>query len=283
MMNCVCECNRTFNSETLHPQVSLIDTARPCIDRELCTDCYSVSLRCACSCKQTYGRMDCDFTDAVMLFSRPGDEIDLHTGRGRMLIFHPDIARCTPLEPLLRDCSFFNYNEDEALHLSCAELRLIDRCLDSVGYELQRGVDDYSQDIICAAIEMLMNQCRRLYHRQFITRHDVSVSVIARINAYLDDYFMSGKAKTCGLPHSLPSGRVGEGASYLNDMLREETGHATADYIQLRRMHTAKIMLIAAERSISDIATTLGFCSTNCFASVFKKLNGCTPEEYRGG
>jgi len=339
--NYVCECSRTFNSETLHPQVCLIDTSRPCADRELCTDCYAVSLQCDCSCKPMYGRLPCDFTDAVMLFSRPGDELALHTAHGRMLIFHPDMARCTPLAPLLRDCTFFNYNQDEALHLSCAELRMVNLCLDSVSRELQRGVDDYSQSILCSAIGLLLNQCRRLYHRQFITRHEDSAAIIAALTARLDDYFMGKTNKQpCPQPPpnlkssptptlkgspspTLPRGEgvkfaswvmsspvhhreeetsiptrvalsplpTGEGwggaalhsAAYLNDMLQKETGHTTADYVQCRRIHAAKLMLMDADRSIASIAKALGFCSANCFATMFKKLTGCTPQEYRKG
>lgn len=296
--NYVCECSRTFNSETQHPQVCLIDTSQPCADRELCTDCYAVSLQQDCSCQPRYGRLQCDFTDAVMLFSRPGDELTLHTAHGRMLVFHPDMARCTPLDQLLRDCTFFNYTQDEALHLSCAELHMVDLCLDCVSRELQRGVDDYSQDILCAAIELLLNQCRRLYHRQFITRHEDSASIIADLTAYLDDCFMSSHLLTSprrGTRMSIrqtslpPLGEVRRGLlgwggfspSYLNDMLQVETGHTTADYIQLRRLHAAKLLLMDIDRSIAAIAKALGFCSTNCFATTFKKLTGCTPQEYR--
>jgi len=43
-----------------------------------------------------------------------------------------------------------------------------------------------------------------------------------------------------------------------------------------------KKLLLAGKMAVSEISDTLGFSSPVCFAAVFKKATGRTPEEYRG-
>ena len=71
-------------------------------------------------------------------------------------------------------------------------------------------------------------------------------------------------------------------SEYLNDMLKNETGKNVSEYVQLRRLSMAKQLLLAGKMAVSEISDTLGFSSPVCFAAVFKKATGCTPEEYRG-
>ena len=107
--NYVCKCNRTFGAETLHPLVSLIDMSAPCAGSHVKTDCYAVVLkRHACDCAR-YGRRYYDYSDATLLFTAPHKEIDLCTNDGTLLIFHPELIRCTPLGIRLKEYSFFRY------------------------------------------------------------------------------------------------------------------------------------------------------------------------------
>ena len=279
--NCVCECNRAYNAETLHPLVSLIDTSAPCSGGSVSTDCYAVVFMRGVADGAEYGRKYYDFTDTTVLFLAPRRDIDLRTADGKMLIFHPDLVRCTPLGMALGDCSFFNYRRDEALHLSACEWRVVKRCLGCVGDELGWGVDAHSKAIICTIIELLLNYCRRFYARQFITRHDANIEAIAALDAIIDGAFASGRVASGGLPTaSAMAPRLGMSAGYLDDMLRSETGNGVDDYVRLRRMRLAKRMLIAGDKPVSEISRILGFCSEKCFAAVFKKVTGVSPEEY---
>ena len=44
--NYVCECNRAFDKETRHPQVSLIDMSGKSRQGNMATDCYAVKMVC---------------------------------------------------------------------------------------------------------------------------------------------------------------------------------------------------------------------------------------------
>ena len=280
--NYVCECNRAFNAETRHPLVGLIDMSAPCGRDRIRTDCYGIVLRHRAADGAEYGRRPYDFSDGTMLFVMPQKEIDLAAADGTLLIFHPALAKCTPLGIRLKEYSFFKYHPDESLHISCCEERVVRRCLGCLGDELRRGVDEYSKTIISNIIDLLLNYCRRFYGRQFITRHDANMDSIARLDDMTDGYFLSGRAAAEGMPTAgRMARRLGMSAEYLNDMLKSETGKTFGEYVQLRRMRKAKELLLAGGMTTAGIAELLGFCTESLFATVFKKATGCTPEEYR--
>lgn len=280
--NYVCECNRAFNVETLHPLVSQIDMSAPCSGSQMKTDCYAVVFKHHAPDSEKYGRRYYDYSDGTLLFITPSKEVDLSTSDGRLLIFHPNLIKFTPLGMRLKEYSFFKYRPDEALHVSCCEERVINRCLDAISDELCWGIDEYSKTIISNCIELLLNYCRRFYSRQFITRHNANVDAIAELDGMIDDCFASRYVAEKGLPTaSRLAPRLGMSAEYLNDMLRSETGKSLSERVQLRRIQLAKELLIGTDRAVADISETLGFCSERCFASIFKKITGCTPSEYR--
>ena len=283
LTNYVCECNRAFNAETLHPLVSLIDMSSPCDGSRMKTDCYAVVFKHNAKDAEKYGRRPYDFTDGTLLFVTPRKAIDLETNDGQMLIFHPSLVSCTPLGARLKEYSFFKYRQDESLHISCCEEKVVRRCLGCIQDELCWGVDEYSKDIISNAIDLLLSYCRRFYNRQFITRHEANADAIARLDGTIDGYLKSGQAATKGLPTtSFFAQRLDMSSEYLNDMLKNETGKNVSEYVQLRRLSMAKQLLLAGKMAVSEISDTLGFSSPVCFAAVFKKATGCTPEEYRG-
>ena len=69
--------------------------------------------------------------------------------------------------------------------------------------------------------------------------------------------------------------------SYLSRLFKKETGYSISEYIQLKKIETARNMLIYSEYSPAQIASTLAFPSQSYFCSVFKKRTGMTPKEYR--
>ena len=281
-VNCVCQCNRAFHAETLHPLVSLIDMSSPCERGRVKTDCYAVVFRHNAGDGAKYGLRPCDFTDGTLLFVTPSKEIDLATADGKMLVFHPSLTECTPLGLRLKEYSFFKYRQDESLHISCCEEKVIKRCLGCISDELCWGVDDYSKDIISNAIDLLLGYCRRFYRRQFITRHELNADALNALDGAMDGYFKAGRAAICGLQTaSRLAARLRMSAEYMNDMLKSETGKTTAEYIQLRRMSLAKQLLLGTGMTVGGIAGLLGFSTEGCFATVFRRVTGCTPEEYR--
>ncbi|RCX19352.1 AraC-like DNA-binding protein [Anaerobacterium chartisolvens] len=62
---------------------------------------------------------------------------------------------------------------------------------------------------------------------------------------------------------------------------KDEVGITPAEYITLQKLEYAKKELTQTNISITDLAYSLGFSSSNYFSSVFKKMMDYTPKDYR--
>lgn len=69
--------------------------------------------------------------------------------------------------------------------------------------------------------------------------------------------------------------------TYLSRLFKKETGIPIRNYIQAKKIDTAKNMLIYSEHALSEIASILAFPSQSYFTEVFHKTTGLTPTEYR--
>jgi AraC family L-rhamnose operon regulatory protein RhaS len=60
-----------------------------------------------------------------------------------------------------------------------------------------------------------------------------------------------------------------------------ETGYTPADYRARRRLLKAQEMLAEPALSVTDIALTLGFSTSQYFATFFRRFTGMSPRDYR--
>ena len=74
---------------------------------------------------------------------------------------------------------------------------------------------------------------------------------------------------------------VGYSEYYLSRKFKEEVGYTVSDYTKFVKIERAKMLLISTEDSVQSIAERLDFCSRSYFGSVFGKVVGCSPVEYR--
>jgi len=74
---------------------------------------------------------------------------------------------------------------------------------------------------------------------------------------------------------------TGYSLSRFKTRFREETGQTPALYVTTRKIDRAKEALEHTSRSVTDIAYSLGWSSGNYFCSVFRKLTGVSPLQYR--
>ena len=73
----------------------------------------------------------------------------------------------------------------------------------------------------------------------------------------------------------------GVSATYLSTTFKKETGKAFADYVNGKRIDSAKHLLKTTRLQIQTVAQHCGFLDVQYFAKVFKKYTGRTPREYR--
>ena len=92
---------------------------------------------------------------------------------------------------------------------------------------------------------------------------------------YIDEHLCekitaSDIANYCGIDRSL-----------IFDIFRNNYNMSLTEYIQECKMRRAKILLKHSTMSISDIASSLGFCSSSYFGKVFFSHFNSKPTEYR--
>lgn len=68
---------------------------------------------------------------------------------------------------------------------------------------------------------------------------------------------------------------------YLNRIFKKNTGETMHSYLMRARIRLACGMVLAGDKSISEIAEESGFCNQAHFAKVFRAYTGMTPTAYR--
>jgi len=289
-INTVAEYNKIVGQETLHPLVSIVDFSKtePFYYFRMQLGFYAIFLKDIKCGDMVYGNSTYDYEEGTLVFVAPNqvygfeDRTEKRQGKGKALLFHPDLIHGTALGRNIRDYSFFSYEVNEALHLSNRERAIIDDCLEKIGYELEHAIDSHSKTLIVSYIELFLNYSKRFYERQFITRNKVNKDVLSRFENVLNEYFSLDKAFEVGLPSvGYCAEKLFLSPNYLGDLLKKETGKSAQEHIQLKMIEVAKEKIFERGKSISEIAYELGFKHPQHFTRMFKKNTGLSPNEFR--
>ena len=284
--------NRFFGFETRHPLVAVIDMSRVDPDRlppEVSYDyrVYALFLKQTYCGDITYGRQPYDYQEGTVTSFAPGQVVHVRFAQdykpnARGLLFHPDLIRGTSLGRGIGQYSFFDYSSREALHLSDDEKEIFADCLKKIEMELERPIDQHSKQLICRNIELLLDYCMRFYDRQFITRHKANNDVLTRFEQELNNYFKDRRAAREGLPSvRFFADKCFLSPNYFGDLVKKETGRSPQEFIQGKIIDLAKDELAGTDKSVTEIAYSLGFQYPQHFNRYFKRGVGMTPMEYR--
>ncbi len=72
-------------------------------------------------------------------------------------------------------------------------------------------------------------------------------------------------------------------ANYLSAVFSQKMGMSFVEYVTQKRMARAKQLLRQSRKRTGEIASEVGYKDPRYFSFVFKKTQGCSPREYRGG
>lgn len=278
------------NHDTLHPLVGVIDfsKAKMRTGKKMYFGLYCIFLKDVKCGNLKYGRHYYDYQEGTLVFVSPGQIIDVenktepYQPMGHGLVFHPDLIHGTTLAKTLNEYHFFDYQTNEALHLSERERQIVLDCFSKIEFELQQSIDKHSKKLIASNIELFLNYCERFYDRQFITRENANKGVVARFEELLKDYFSSGKPRDLGLPTvAYFAEECHLSANYFGDLIKKETGKSAQDHIQDKIIEEAKNRIFDPEKNVSEIAYELGFKYPQHFTRLFKQQVGSTPSEYK--
>ncbi|RYU91933.1 AraC family transcriptional regulator [Mucilaginibacter terrigena] len=286
----ISEYNAFNNNPTKHPLVTVVDLSKadPRQGSQMYFGFYVVFLKDVVCGDLVYGRNTYDYQEGTLVFMAPGQVAGVNSNgeyyqpKGYALAFHPDLIHGTPLGKHMNDYNFFGYQSNEALHLSEKEKSIILDCFAKINYELEQSVDKHSKRLIVSNIGLFLDYCVRFYDRQFITRDHVYQGVIERFEKLLNDYLVSDRPQTLGLPSvAYCANELNLSANYFGDLVKKETGKTASEYIQFKLIDVAKERIFDMDKNVSQIAYELGFKYPQHFARLFKQKVGHSPMEYR--
>lgn len=273
-----------------HPLISLVrcNVEEGCSMSgvEFTSDYYIIGFKKLRAGVMLYGKTKYDHDQGSMSFIKPRQimairDIELEED-GFLISFHEDFLNGHFLHNDIKKYGYFDYEVNEALHLSPKEEQTIWELFHKIDAEYNNNQDEYSRGIMLAHIDSILKYAQRFYKRQFINRSDLLGTTVSRFNEVLSSYFEDGKLAEKGLPtvHQLAD-QLNVSSRYLSDLLKQETGKTAIELIHIFLMGEAKNLLMGAEQSVAEIAYTLGFENPPYFSRLFRKEVGMSPNEFK--
>lgn len=117
-------------------------------------------------------------------------------------------------------------------------------------------------------------QARRIPAKKLSTRVELYRRLL-RGKDYLDSFFGADMRleKVASLACLSPY--------HFHRLFREAFGETPNQYLQRRRLATARDLLSSTERTVTEICLEVGFESMTSFSALFRRVYGCSPREFR--
>lgn len=271
-----------------HPLISVMmcDSTTFKSDISYTCDFYLIAFKKMKSGVIQYGKTRYDHDLGSMSFIKPRQVVDMRDIKleenGFNISLHEDFLIGHPLHNEIKKYGFFDYEANEALHLSPAEEKTIWELYRKIETEYHNNRDEFSRAIILTHIDSILKYSERFYRRQFIDRKPLSGTTVSRFNKIITSYFEKGLMNDKGLPTvNYMAGELNLSPRYLSDLLKQETGKTALELIHLYLISEAKNMLTGTDSTVAEIAYKLGFENPPYFSRLFKKQTGMSPNEFK--
>ena len=271
-----------------NPLISIYRCTQTCGlgDREFTSDFYMIGFKKLKAGVIMYGRTRYDHDNGSMIFVKPRQIIEFKNvefDEDSFIIFiHEDFLHGHFLHTEISKYAFFDYEANEALHLSPREEQIMWDLFFKIEAEYHDNPDEYSREIMLTHIDSMLKYSQRFYKRQFINRTELSGKTVSKFNDALAAYFKNGLLLSQGLPTvSALAAKLNLSARYLSDLLKQETGKTAIDLIHIYLVNEAKNRLKGDDQSVSEIAYELGFENLPYFSRLFKKETGISPNQFK--
>lgn len=110
------------------------------------------------------------------------------------------------------------------------------------------------------------------YHSEGSNEYDKAFEMVIK---YIDKNYMHD------INLDTLAGISGYSKFYFSKMFFKYTNSSVPDFINRRRIRASELLLAENKYNITDIASLTGFSSITTFNRAFRKVNGCTPSEFR--
>lgn len=103
-------------------------------------------------------------------------------------------------------------------------------------------------------------------------------SILKQAVAYIDSHYTEESLSLNQVARA-----VNVSANYLSAVFSQETGATFTEYVTGKRMEKARELLRTTDKRSGEVAVAVGYRDPHYFSFLFKKTQGCTPRDYRGG
>ena len=274
-----------------HPLISLMT----CKELATCSsgnnrftgDFYMIAFKKIKSGHFMYGKTKYDHDNGSMLFIKPRQIIEFSNielaEKGFMIYIHEDYLAGHTLQNQIKKYAYFEYEVNEALHLSPSEESIVWDIYEKIKTEYFNSQDEFSREIILSHIDAMLKYSDRFYKRQFLNRsNNLSGTTVKKFHETLVNYIAQGQILNQGLPsvnHLAQTLNISP--RYLSDVLKQETGISALGHIHLHLIGEAKNRLLSSDDNVAGIAYDLGFENPPYFTRLFKKVVGITPKQFK--
>lgn len=171
----------------------------------------------------------------------------------------------------------FSYIEIE-IYICCTNL------MEEMGEDNKIKLDEYiaHQDntSVFTSIPKFAHSLEQLIIKVIDIREKCSMDKHSKLIKVATDYIKNEySSKDCTL--NLVADVVGMSSSYFSVIFSQETGQNFIEYLTQTRMNKAKELLRCTSKKVGEIGLEVGYKDTHYFNVLFKKIEGCTPKEYR--
>lgn len=175
---------------------------------------------------------------------------------------------------MAEEIQFFNDQSPFHKFSSCDSMGKV---LENVceAFRQQKSKDEFSTAILELAIGQLYVVVSKYYKKSFEKETTVEQGVVAEVIKYINNHI----DEELNLEEVATKYKVS--TRYIRKYFNQYLGMNCTQYISMLRIARAKELLWNTDKTITDIAMSAGFNSSQYFSRVFSKYTNMTPIEYR--
>lgn len=205
------------------------------------------------------------------------------------LVYVTELVEDKSLDLILRYLKSVFIDLSECKQLNVQSLYLIKQEITQVVYAdlLNKGIQAtkifydnqairFAERATDSAVDMIRWSKYLLEHAfSFEEEVEKALSLVDQINGYIHEHYNENitRNEIAEVFYLTPE--------YLGKLYKKKTGISLKNYINEHRVALAKEKLRTENMSISDIAESVGFDNFSYFSTLFKKITGQSPKDYR--
>jgi len=177
---------------------------------------------------------------------------------------------------LFRECPAFDPAQYRAvLPISSFSVKMVDFCFRRISEEFANKAEGYESAHI-ALLRLLFVEIRRCMQRHPSTR------TTQKYSGLVVRFLRSLSSRPYGVTSASQVARsLGASRSWLNQLVRRETGRNLTEHLQRRLILESKRLLAHSDLNVSEIAYQLGFRDASYFTRLFRQAEQVSPREFR--